>query len=127
MSAQPQFQRQLESVERLLRQVESTADPHLRASVQELLEAVMSLHSAGLERVLDLLRVLPDGEQLIQSIGRDGLVGSILVLHGVHPVAVDGRLAYAVDKVRTRLRSHDAQIELLNFSDGVVRHRSERG
>ena len=56
MPAQPEFQQRLESIERLLGEIEADADPNLRSAVQELVQLVMDLHGAGLERMLELIR-----------------------------------------------------------------------
>jgi Fe-S cluster biogenesis protein NfuA len=124
MSAQAEFQQRLKSIEGLLANVESAADPSLRADVQELLRLVMDLHGAGLERALELIRATGDeGERTIDKLGRDELVSSLLVLYGLHPVDLEGRVTQAVGKVRPRLRSHEGDVELLSIEDGVVRLR----
>ena len=56
MPAQPEFQQRLESIEELLGKIEAAADPSLRTTVQELVQLVMDLHGAGLERMLELIR-----------------------------------------------------------------------
>ena len=65
----------------LLGEIEAAADPNLRTTVQELVQLVMDLHGAGLERMLELIRATGDGgESIIQKLGRDDLVASLLVL-----------------------------------------------
>src|SRR5580704_8317847 len=101
MPAQPEFQQRLQSIERLLGEIEAGADPGLRANVQELVQLVMDLHGAGIERILELIRAAGDGgESIVQRMGRDDLVASLLVLYGLHPVNLEGRVAQALDKVR---------------------------
>jgi Fe-S cluster biogenesis protein NfuA len=128
MSAQPEFQQRLQSIERLLGEIESAADPSLRTTVRELIQLVMDLHGAGLDRMLELIRggpeVDPDGgEAIIQKLGRDELVASLLILHGLHPLSLEARVAQALDKARSRLRVHEGEIELLSIQDGAVRLR----
>jgi Fe-S cluster biogenesis protein NfuA len=124
MPANAELQHRLGSIEELLHQVESAADPSLRASVQELVELVMNLHGAGLERMLELIRATGDsGEAAVQRLGRDELVGGLLVLHGLHPQTVEARVTDALDKVRARLRPHGGEVELLTVQDGAVRLR----
>ena len=57
MTAQAEFQQRLKSIERLLQEIEASADPNLRAAAQELVQLVMDLHGAGLERMLELIRL----------------------------------------------------------------------
>jgi len=82
MAAQPpEFEKRLQSIEGLLGKIESTADPSLRADVQELVQAVMDLHGAGIERMLEVIRASGEGaDHVIHKLGRDELVASLLVL-----------------------------------------------
>jgi len=124
MAAQAEFQQRLKSIEQLTKEIESTADPSLRASVQELVRLVMDLHGAGLERMLEVIRAPGDGgEVLIHKLGRDELVASLLVLYGLHPLDLEARVIRAVDKARSKLRSHQGEVELLSIEDGAVRLR----
>src|SRR5258708_6516551 len=105
MPGQPEFQRRPPSIEQLLGDLEAAADPNLRTTVQELMQLVMELHGAGLERILELIVASSDaGASLIQKLGRDELVSSLLVLHGLHPLDMEARITQALDKIRSRLR-----------------------
>jgi Fe-S cluster biogenesis protein NfuA len=124
MPAQPEFQQRLQSMERLLGKIESAADPALRTTVQELVQLVMDLHGAGLERMLEWIRASGDGGTgIIQKLERDELVASLLVLHGLHPMDIEARVTQALDKARSRLRAHEGEVELLSIQDGAVRLR----
>jgi Fe-S cluster biogenesis protein NfuA len=88
------------------------------------MQAVMDLHGAGLERMLDLIRASSnEGESIVQKLGRDELAASLLILYGLHPADLETRVARALDKARSRLRSHDGEVELLSIQDGAVRLR----
>jgi Fe-S cluster biogenesis protein NfuA len=124
MPGNPELQRRLGSIDELLRKIETTADPSLRTTVQELVELVMSLNGAALERMLELVRAAPDaGAAVIQKLGSDELVGSLLVLYGLHPLNFETRVTQALEKVRSRLRLHSGEVELLSIDDGTVRLR----
>jgi Fe-S cluster biogenesis protein NfuA len=126
MPGNPELDRRLLSIEELLRKVESTADPNLRATVQELVETVMSLHGAGIERMLDLIRAAGEpGEAVIHRLGRDELVGNLLILYGLHPLPLEARIMQALDKARVRLRSHGGEVELISIEGGELRLRIE--
>ncbi len=122
MSANSELQQRLGSIEELLHKIESAADPSLRATVQELVELVMNLNSAGFERVLELIRA-SGGEGMVEKLGADDLIGSLLVLYGLHPLKLEDRVGQAVDRVRSRGRLHNGEIELLSVQDGAVRIR----
>jgi Fe-S cluster biogenesis protein NfuA len=124
MPGQPEFQQRLQSIERLLGEIEGAADPNLRASVQELVQLVMDLHGAGIERILELVRATGDeGDGLVHRLGRDELVASLLVLYGLHPLTLEDRVIQAVEKARLRMRSNEGEVELLSVQDGTVRLR----
>ncbi len=124
MAPQQEFQQRIQKIERLLGEIESSADPSLRSTVQELVQLVMDLHGAGLERMLELIRAAgEEGESVVSRLGRDELVASLLVLYGLHPVDLEERISQGLDKARTRLRSHEGEVELLSIQDGAVRLR----
>lgn len=122
MPGKPEFQRWLESIEELIRKIESAADSSLRTTAQELVQLVMELHGAGLERMLEIIRGTGGpGEVAIERLGQDELVSSLLVLYGLHPLDIEARVAGALDRARSRLRMHDAEVELVSIEDGAVR------
>lgn len=124
MPAQAEFHQRLQSIERLLGEVESTADPSLRTTVRELVQLVMDLHGAGLDKMLEVIRSASGGDEtIVQKLGRDELVASLLILHGLHPVDLETRVGQALEKARSRLRVHEGEVELLEIQDGAVRLR----
>jgi Fe-S cluster biogenesis protein NfuA/nitrite reductase/ring-hydroxylating ferredoxin subunit len=84
----------------------------------EALQAVLELYGEGLRRVLERHAA---GEPLES----DELVSHLLLLHDLHPVAVEERIAQALDGVRPYLHSHGGEVELLAVEDGVARLRLE--
>src|SRR5580698_695004 len=101
MPEQPDFQKRLESIEYLLGTIDKAADPNLRATVQQIVQLIMDLHGAGVERMLELIRAAGDsGTSIVARLGRDELVGSLLVLYGLHPLSLEERVAQAIDKHR---------------------------
>ena len=69
--------------------------PAVMGRVEELVQCVMSLYGAGLERVLDTV-----GPDAVRRLADDELVGNLLVLHDLHPDDVDTRVQRALDQVR---------------------------
>jgi Fe-S cluster biogenesis protein NfuA len=118
------FQARLERLDALLREVERFPDPAARAHVRETVQAVLDLHGAGLERLLDHLAAAGEaGAAALDACARDDVVGGLLLLHGLHPLGVADRVRQALEGVRPYLRSHGGNVELLGVSDGVVRLR----
>jgi Fe-S cluster biogenesis protein NfuA len=121
------FQKQIQRIGSLVGQIESTSDPGMRALARELLESLMALHGAALERMLGLATEAGEpGETLIRKCGSDELVSSVLLLDGLHPESVHTRIARALEKSRPFLESHSANAELVSIQeDGTVTVRLE--
>jgi Fe-S cluster biogenesis protein NfuA len=119
-----EFRGRIERVESLIHEVERFPDPEMRARTQEILRAVIELHGAALERILDKLAIArAAGARLINSLAEDEVVACVLVLHGLHPLDLETRVRQALDDVRPMLRSHGGNVELLSVKGGVARLR----
>jgi Fe-S cluster biogenesis protein NfuA len=114
----------MERVEELIGQAERIADPVARAVTRDIVGSLLELHGAGLARVLDVLAASGDvGRSILQALLADGLVASLLLLHGLHPVDLESRVRMALDKVRPALAGHGGGVELLGIEEGVIRLR----
>lgn len=111
-----------ERIDVLLDEVQRSADPALTRKVEELVRAVLTLHGAGLEQLLNLL----DEPQVRQLVG-DDLVAGLLLLHDLHPDDVATRVQVALDSVRPYLGSHAGGIDYLGIDDDGVVHLSLQG
>jgi Fe-S cluster biogenesis protein NfuA len=127
MAQDAAFQKQIQRIGELVEQLESGADPSARALAKELVESLMALHGAGLERILEIASVSGEaGENIIRKCGSDELVSSVLLLYGLHPESVNTRVMRALEKTRPFLESHSASAELLSIrEDGTVTVRLE--
>ena len=124
MAAVKDFERRLELIERSVLEIEAAADAGLRATAQQLVQAVLELHATGLERLLEVVHGSGElGQDIIDRLGRDALVSKLLLLHSLHPLALEARVTRAVDEVRQTLRSQHGDVELLEIVDGRVRVR----
>ena len=122
MPAISEFQQRLESIEQLIRQVEATGDPNVRNAARELVQLVMELHGASLERTVEILRSDGDsGQSVLAAMGRDDMVSSLLVLYGLHPLGIEERVNQAIETANRKMRSRSATVELLGIEDGAVR------
>jgi Fe-S cluster biogenesis protein NfuA len=120
-----EFDQRLKKLDRLVSELETVADPNARAAAKELVQLVMDLHGAALERILETMFSSGEvGQQLIDRLGADPLVSSLLVLYGLHPEELHTRIGAALRKVDSDLRSHGVQAELISTEDGHVRVRA---
>jgi hypothetical protein len=121
MPGTPEFQRRLESIEEVIRQIEAAGDPNVRTAARELVQLVMELHGTGLERILEILRSKGEaGQSVLETLGRDDTVSSLLVLYGLHPVSLEERVKEALEKANRQMRARSATVELLSLDDGAV-------
>jgi Fe-S cluster biogenesis protein NfuA len=95
-----------------------------RESAEELVRLLVDLYGSGLTAVVSVLRERdPD---LLDRLADDDLVGSLLLVHDLHPIDVDTRVQRALDGVRPYLGSHAGGVTYLGVdADGVARLRLE--
>ena len=67
------------------------------------------------------------GDAIIDSFARDDLVGSLLLLYGLHPLDIETRVHQALEKVRPYLGSHGGNVELLGVTQAGVVHLRLQG
>ena len=114
----------VERVQELLGSLDEIADPVAQHRVQELIGTVLELYGAGLERVLGIVDDAGDDALGIrQALLDDGVVSSLLLIHGLYPISLEERVVEALDSVRPFLASHGGNVELLSVEEGVARLR----
>jgi Fe-S cluster biogenesis protein NfuA len=122
------FREDIQRIGGLVQEIESIADPAVRAATKNLVQALMDLHGAALEKALDIVAAAGEpGMNIVDRLGRDSLVSSVLILYGLHPEDLETRVVKAVDKVRPQLRKQGCEVELLGVNDGAIRLRAETG
>jgi Fe-S cluster biogenesis protein NfuA/nitrite reductase/ring-hydroxylating ferredoxin subunit len=107
-------------VQELTAQVETFADPQARACAEELAAAVVQLYGEGLERIFAAL-----DDEMRTELAQDGVVASLMLIHGLYPVSLETRVQAALDSVRPYMDSHGGNVELLGIEDGIARLRLE--
>jgi Fe-S cluster biogenesis protein NfuA len=114
----------VERVQELLGSLDEIADPVAQARVQELIGTVLELYGAGLERILGILEDAGDLALPIRTaLLDDGIVASLLLIHGLYPISLEERVMQALDSMRPFLASHGGNVELVGVEEGVARLR----
>lgn len=122
------FRERVQRIGGLVQEIENIADPALRAVTKELVRSLMELHGAAFERAMEIVSAAGQpGMNLIDQLGRDPLVSSVLTLYGLHPEALDSRVLRAIEQVKPKLRKQGCEVQLLELNDGVVRLRVQTG
>ena len=128
MIDEKEFQQQVQKIGGLVRQLEAIADPASRAGAKELVQLLMDLHGAGLERMLELtFQAGEPGARIIDEMGNDPLVSSLLILYGLHPEDLQTRVERKLKQIQPKLFKMGAEAGLIDASDGNVRVRATVG
>lgn len=122
------FREEVQRIGGLVQEIESIADPAVRAAAKGLVQSLMDLHGDALERALEIVAKAGEpGMEIIERLGRDSLVSSVLILYGLHPEDIESRVVKAVDRVRPQLRKQGCEVELLDANNGAIHLRVETG
>jgi Fe-S cluster biogenesis protein NfuA len=119
----PDLQEVGERIERILDDLRAHLDRRTYDQVEEVVRQVTDLYGAGLSRVVQLLA--DTDAALLDRLGEDPLVASLLIVHGLHPHDLERRVEEALTSVRPFLAHHDGDVELLGIDPeiGAVRLR----
>jgi Fe-S cluster biogenesis protein NfuA/nitrite reductase/ring-hydroxylating ferredoxin subunit len=112
----------VQRVQELTARVEELQDLQARMLADELAAAIVQLYGEGLTRIFDALG--EEGAEVTrvrERLTEDGVVASLMLIHGLYPVPLHERVAQALGEVRPYLDSHGGDVELLGIEDGVVR------
>jgi Fe-S cluster biogenesis protein NfuA len=118
-----EFQAHTQHIERLVQRVTELPEGDARNSALELLQSVMDLHGAVVSRMVEILSNSDAGRGSLAKLAGDPLICGMLVLYGVHPVALEDRISGAIELVRPKLQKQAGTAELIGVADGVVRLR----
>jgi Fe-S cluster biogenesis protein NfuA/nitrite reductase/ring-hydroxylating ferredoxin subunit len=108
----------IERVQALTAQLEEVQDFQARAVADELVSSIMQLYGEGLERIMAAV-----DESTRDRLAGDGVIASLLLIHGLYPVDLATRVREALDSVRPYMESHGGDVELVGIEDGVAHMR----
>ncbi len=110
-------------IDSLLAEIESIPDPAMRENLSEIIQGLLGLYGAGLTRMLEIVEAQgdqPANPGILQAFMGDDLINHLLLLHDLHPVDIEARVAQALEEVRPYLKSHGGNVEFLRVQDGVA-------
>jgi hypothetical protein len=116
------LQRTGDRIQHLLGELRNSTAPTAWARIEELVAALTTIYGTGLARTLAAF----SGAGGIDARARaqlceDPLVGSLLLLHGLHPVAIDERVALAVERVRLAIgQAATGEIEIAPVDEAAM-------
>ncbi len=82
-------------VEELIAEIDSSADPNVRAAARDLVQALLEFHANATARMMEMV----DASTAL-AMGRDELVRPLLLLYDLHPESAEVRVRRAIDRIR---------------------------
>src|SRR5579863_6632700 len=124
MADDKDFLGKIQRIGGLVSELENIEDPEARVSAKALVQLLLDLHAAALERVMEVVAQNDEaGQRIIDNLGGDPLVSSLLVLYGLHPLDFESRVSRAIEKVQPQVRKGGGELDLLGIASGAVRVR----
>jgi hypothetical protein len=118
------FQKRVQRIGELVDELETIGDPAARTTAKTLMQLLMDMHGRGFERILEIALLAGEsGEQIIDDLGRDPLVSSLLILYGIHPEELQTRVERKLLEISSKLHKMGAEATLIGADDGGVRVR----
>ena len=129
MTIDGEFQEKVQQLGKLVAQFDQLPDSAAKIAGRELVQLLMDVHGGGLERVMEIIFTSGDhlSQVIIDRLGRDPIVGNLLLLYSLHPDGLEARVRTAVERLRPRLRKLACSIELESISEGSVQVRLTSG
>jgi Fe-S cluster biogenesis protein NfuA/nitrite reductase/ring-hydroxylating ferredoxin subunit len=119
------LQERVARMEMLLGEIEALEDPNARSKAAEVVQVLLELYGEGLARMMETIAEGEDSERSFEAFADDELVSHLLLLHGLHPLDLETRVAKALEEVRPYLKSHGGNVEFLGVERGVARLRMQ--
>lgn len=104
-------------IEQSLDELRATAEPRAYQRAEELLRLITDLYGAGLARILEIVGTDQGASRaaLIDALADDELVGSLLLVHELHPRSLTQRVEEALASVRPLLERHAGGVGLVDI------------
>ena len=115
------FQDQIRQLGKLITQFDQFPDGPQKIACKELVQLLLDVHGAGLERLMEIVfEGSSQGPSIIDTLGKDSVVSSLLLLYSLHPDDLETRVRKAMEHMRPRLRKLAHSAEVVRIDDGVV-------
>jgi Fe-S cluster biogenesis protein NfuA/nitrite reductase/ring-hydroxylating ferredoxin subunit len=110
----------VERFQELTARLELIDDAEARGTAEDLVATMLELYGEGLERIAHALDAAPE---VRDALAQDGVVASLLLIHGLYPVPLAERVEAALVSVRPYMESHGGGVELVRLERGVAHLR----
>ena len=109
-----------QQIEHELAELHAQVEPATWERIEHLLRVTLALYGTGLAHALDCARRAGADAQLDTLLADDELLGSLLVLHGLHPLPTEARVRRTVDAVRVELGLDEQELVVDSVEAGIA-------
>jgi hypothetical protein len=121
--SEKEFQEKMRRLGALVGELDQLPPGGSKVATRELIQLLMEVHGAGLERILELVKESGAGEAIIHRFGDDPIARNLLLLYGLHPDNLETRVIKALDALKGRLRKLNCEVKLISIQEGAVQVR----
>lgn len=116
-----EFQKRVRQLGKMVAEFDRLPDGPQKDACRELVQLVMDVHGAGLERLMEIVFESGNtGPAIIDKLGQDSIAGSLMLLYSLHPDDMETRVHKAMERLRPRLRKLACTAELVRVREGTV-------
>lgn len=124
MTTGSEFQEQVRKLGQLITQFDQMPEGPQKTSCKALVQLLMDVHGAGLERMMEIVfESEVSGPAIIDKLGHDTITSSLLLLYSLHPDDLETRVHKAMERIGPRLRKLSCSAELVRVEEGAVQVR----
>jgi Fe-S cluster biogenesis protein NfuA len=119
-----EFQEQVRQLGKLIMQFDQMPGSPQKTACKELVQLLMDVHGAGLDRMMELVfESEGPGPEIVDKLGHDTITSSLLLLYSLHPDDLETRVHKAIEQIRPRLRKLSCSLDLAGIVEGEVQVR----
>jgi Fe-S cluster biogenesis protein NfuA len=123
-----EFQEQVRQLGKLIMQFDQMPEGPQKTACKELVQLLMDVHGAGLERMMEIVfESEGSGPAIIDKLGHDTITSGLLLLYSLHPDDLETRVNQALERIRPRLRKLSCSADLIGIVEGAIQVRVTTG
>lgn len=107
-------------LDRILDQLAELTEDPVRELAEEAVRLTVELYGEALCRIVRVVSADGVPGAVLERLAADELIGSLLILHDLHPQDLATRVERALEEVRPYLGSHAGGVEVLGLGEGGV-------
>lgn len=117
----------LQRIEDLVTTLDGLSHTGAREPARELMETLLDLYGLALTRVVALVAQSGEGPALLGRFAQDAQISAVLLLHGLHPEAMEARVRKTVEHLTPGMARRGMSLDLVAVLGGKAKLRLRAG